>query len=401
MIEIGVGIIKEACETNGLGLLGGYRLKIAVPNEIDTHERRVALDPDRVQRLSKNGFDVLVEQGAGEGAASSDQLYQDAGAMIVGSKQDLFQQADVILKLNKPSLEEVDAYKENTTLISFLDPLSDHDLTKKLKSKNITSFSMELVPRIARAQKMDALSSMSSLAGYKAVLIAADALPKYFPMLITAAGTIAPSKVLILGAGVAGLQAIATAKRLGAVVSAYDIRPAVKEQVESLGGNFLEVDLGEDTETEGGYAKALSEEGQRKGQEMIHEHVKGIDVVITTALIPGRAAPELITEGMVKDMPVGSVIVDLAAEAGGNCKLTKAGETIVEHGVSIYGPLNLASTMSVHASQLYARNIIALFEHLVQENELHFDFEDEITKEACVTHQGNIINERVKSLVEA
>ncbi len=376
-------------------------MKIAVSNEINTLERRVALDPDRVQRLSKSGFDILVEQGAGEGAASSDQLYQDAGATIVGSKQDLFQQADVILKLNKPSVEEVDLYKENTTLISFLDPLTDHDLVKKLRDKNITSFSMELVPRIARAQKMDALSSMSSLAGYKAVLIAADALPKYFPMLITAAGTIAPSKVLVLGAGVAGLQAIATARRLGAIVSAYDVRPAVKEQVESLGGNFLEVDLGEDTETEGGYAKALSEEAQRKGQEMIHDHVKGIDVVITTALIPGRAAPELITEDMVKDMPAGSVIVDLAAEAGGNCKLTKAGEIVVEHGVSIHGPLNLASTMSVHASQLYARNIIALFEHLVEEGKLNLDFEDEITQGACITHQGNIINERVKSLVDA
>lgn len=376
-------------------------MKIAVQKEIDTLERRVALDPDRVQRLTKNEFEVDVEQGAGEGAFFSDQSYQDAGASIVSDTVALFSQADVVLKLKKPTLEEVEQFKENTLLISFLDPLVDLDLVQKLREKNISSFSMEMVPRIARAQKMDALSSMSSLAGYKAVLIAAESLPKYFPMLITAAGTIAPAKVLVLGAGVAGLQAIATARRLGAVVSAYDIRPVVKEQVESLGGNFLEVDLGEDTEAEGGYAKALSEEAQRKGQEMIHNHVKDIDAVITTALIPGRPAPELITEEMVKDMPAGSVIVDLAAEAGGNCKLTEAGQTVTKHGVLLHGPLNLPSTMSVHASQLYARNIMAVFEHLIQDNQIHLDFEDEITRGACVTHKGEVINERVKELVSA
>jgi NAD(P) transhydrogenase subunit alpha len=372
-------------------------LNIAIVKEIADGEHRVSLDPDRVKRLVESGHTVLVESGAGDTSFFLDPAYVEAGAEIVPDAKTVYERADTLIRINAPTSDEIGMMSENTLLISFLYPLSNPETVQQLLAKKITSFSMDLVPRIARAQKMDALSSMSSIAGYKAVLIAADALGKYFPMLITAAGTIAPAKALVLGAGVAGLQAIATARRLGAVVSAYDIRPAVKEQVESLGGHFLEVDLGEDTEDEGGYAKALSEEAQQKGQEMIHEHVKGMDVVITTALIPGRPAPKLITEAMVKDMPPGAVIVDLAAESGGNCELTKPGETITIHDVIIHGPMNIPALMPVHASQLYARNVMALFEHLVPEGKLILDFEDEVTQESCLTHAGNIINERVKT----
>ena len=381
-------------------------MKLAVPKEVAVNETRVALDPERVRRLVSDGFEVMVQTGAGQGAFFSDQAYHDAGASLVDDLKALFGEADVILKVNKPDLNdhldghEIDFINPEATVLGFLFPLSDPDLVKRLLDRKLTSFSMDLVPRIARAQKMDALSSMSSLAGYKAALIAADSLGKYFPMLITAAGTIAPSKALILGAGVAGLQAIATARRLGAMVSAYDIRPVVKEQVESLGATFLEVDLGESTEDEGGYAKALSEDAKLKGQQLVHEHIKNMDVVITTALIPGKPAPLLVTEQMVLDMKPGSVIVDLASESGGNCALTEPGQTVEKHGVKIHGPLNVPGMIPIHASQLYARNIVALFDHLIQDGTLDFDFEDEITRDSCATHQGAVVNSRLKGLMQ-
>lgn len=377
-------------------------MKIAVLKEIAAHERRVALDPDRVSRLVKAGFEVLVQSGAGARAFFPDASYQEAGATLLDDVAQLLKQANVVLKIGKPAFNEalnsheLDLMTDGTTLIGFLDPLTDKELLQQLLARNLTSFSMDLVPRIARAQRMDALSSMSSLAGYKAVLIAANSLGKYFPMLMTAAGTVPPAKVLILGAGVAGLQAIATANRLGATVSAYDVRPAVKEQVESLGASFLELELAESAEDEGGYAKELSEDAARRGQELIHQHIKLADAVITTAQIPGKPAPLLIAEAMVKDMQPGSVIVDLAVEGGGNCELTEAGQVVEKHGVIIHGPLNVPGSIPIHASQLYARNILALFEHLVKDGELHFDFEDEVTRESCVTHQGEIISGRLK-----
>jgi len=379
-------------------------VNIAVIKEIAAGERRVALDPDRVARLVKSGFVVHVQAGAGTRAFFMDETYERAGATLVKGADQALEQADVVLKVDKPVFnEELDAHEldlipASAVLIGLLSPLTDAALVQKMVERKLSAFSMDLVPRIARAQKMDALSSMSSLAGYKAVLVAANALGKYFPMLMTAAGTIPPAKVLILGAGVAGLQAIATAHRLGATVSAYDVRPAVKEQVQSLGATFIELELEESAEDAGGYAKELSAEAQRRGQELVGHHVEASDVVITTAQIPGRPAPLLVPEAMVKTMRPGSVVVDLAAETGGNCELTQVGKVVEKYGVSVHGLTHVPSSMPLHASQLYARNVLALFEHLVKENEVHFDFEDEVTREACVTHQGNIVSARVKAL---
>lgn len=379
-------------------------MNIAVIKEIAAGERRVALDPDRVARLVKSGFVVHVQAGAGTRAFFTDGSYERAGATLVKGAAETLKQADVVLKVDKPvfneelDVHELDLIPASAVLIGLLSPLTDAELVQKMVERKLSAFSMDLVPRIARAQKMDALSSMSSLAGYKAVLVAANALGKYFPMLMTAAGTIPPAKVLVLGAGVAGLQAIATAHRLGATVSAYDVRPAVKEQVQSLGATFIELELEESAEDAGGYAKELSAEAQRRGQELVGHHVETSDVVITTAQIPGRPAPQLVPEAMVKTMRPGSVIVDLAAETGGNCELTQAGEVVEKYGVSVHGLAHVPSSMPLHASQLYARNVLALFEHLVKENEVHFDFEDEVTREACVTHQGNMVSARVKAL---
>jgi len=379
-------------------------VNIAVIKEIAAGERRVALDPDRVARLVKSGFVVHVQAGAGTRAFFTDGSYERAGATLVKGAAETLKQADVVLKVDKPvfneelDVHELDLIPASAVLIGLLSPLTDAELVQKMVERKLSAFSMDLVPRIARAQKMDALSSMSSLAGYKAVLVAANALGKYFPMLMTAAGTIPPAKVLVLGAGVAGLQAIATAHRLGATVSAYDVRPAVKEQVQSLGATFIELELEESAEDAGGYAKELSAEAQRRGQELVGHHVETSDVVITTAQIPGRPAPQLVPEAMVKTMRPGSVIVDLAAETGGNCELTQAGEVVEKYGVSVHGLAHVPSSMPLHASQLYARNVLALFEHLVKENEVHFDFEDEVTREACVTHQGNMVSARVKAL---
>ncbi|MEE8243324.1 MAG: Re/Si-specific NAD(P)(+) transhydrogenase subunit alpha [candidate division NC10 bacterium] len=372
-------------------------MKVGVPKEIVVGENRVALVPDAVGLLRKAGPQILFESAAGEGAFFPDRAYEAAGATIVSDPVVLFMEADVVLKVQTPVLNpvlgkhEVELMREGTVLISFLQPLSHPDLVNRLVERKITSFSMDLIPRIARAQKMDALSSQSTVAGYKAVLAAASSLGKFFPMLVTAAGTIPPAKVLVLGAGVAGLQAIATARRLGAMVQAYDIRPAVKEQVESLGGTFIELDLGgEKTEEVNGYAEELSAESQEREKVLLRRHVPEADIVITTALIPGKRAPVLITAEMVQDMKAGSVIVDLAAEAGGNCELTEPDRVVTRYGVTIHGPLNVPSAMPVHASQMYSKNISSFLLQIVRNGKLEFDFNDPITNDTCITHEGRV-----------
>jgi len=366
-------------------------MEIGVPKETAEGERRVALVPEIVRKLSgAGGLEVLVERGAGAGALLPDELYEEAGAKLV---EDAWG-ADVIVKVAPPSAEEASRLKADTVLISFLQPLTNGEGIGAIARTGATSFALESVPRISRAQSMDALSSQANIGGYKAVLIASTEIGRFFPMLMTAAGTIRPATVLVLGAGVAGLQAIATARRLGAVVQGFDVRAAVKEQVESLGATFLEFDLGGDLEGEGGYARELTAEQQAKQQELMAEAIGKVDVVITTAAVPGRRAPILVTEKAVELMKPGSVIVDLAAETGGNCELTKPGETVIEHDVKILGPLNVPSTMAEHASQLYARNIDALLGLMIsEEGELSLDFEDEIIKGACITRGGEIVNE--------
>ncbi|MEQ8384586.1 MAG: Re/Si-specific NAD(P)(+) transhydrogenase subunit alpha [Coleofasciculus sp. A1-SPW-01] len=371
-------------------------MKIALVKEIEVGENRVALIPDTVARLVKQGLEIWVENGAGEASFFSDRAYEEAGATLVSDPGKLWAEADVIVKVGIPKDDEINQMREGSTLISFLSPLGKPEVAQKLANRKVTAFSMELIPRTSRAQSMDALSSQAGVAGYKAVLIAAAALPKFFPMLTTAAGTIKPSKVFILGAGVAGLQAIATARRLGAMVEAFDIRPAVKEEVESLGAKFVEVDLQEDTVAEGGYAKEISEAAKQRTQEVIAERVKQADVVITTAQVPGKTAPLLVTEEMVQQMTPGSVIVDLAAEQGGNCAVTEAGKDIVRHGVTVIGPINVPASMPTHASQMYAKNISTLLQYLVKEGQLHLDFEDDIVDNTCITHAGEIRNQRVK-----
>lgn len=372
-------------------------MKIAVPREISPGECRVALTPDAAAALTKGGLEVLVQAGAGEGAFHSDGAFEQAGARIVPDAASLYGQADVVLKVQKPTLDEVDLLRESAVLISFLQALTSPDLVERLAARRITSFGMEGIPRISRAQKMDALSSQANIAGYKAVLIAAESLAKFFPMLMTAAGTVFAARVVVIGAGVAGLQAIATARRLGAQVWGYDVRSAVKEQIESLGARFLEFDLGiADAEDTGGYAKALSADASRRQQEMLAEKMKDFDVVVTTALVPGRPAPRLVPKETVAGMRPGSVIVDLAAEAGGNCELTEPDAVVVRHGVTIHGPTNLPATMPVHASQLYTRNVTELLHELVKEGALALDFDDEVVRGACVTHGGEVVNDAAK-----
>ncbi|MDP7618899.1 MAG: Re/Si-specific NAD(P)(+) transhydrogenase subunit alpha [Dehalococcoidia bacterium] len=378
-------------------------MKVGVPKETRAGERRVALVPDLVQRYAKLGGEVIVEHDAGKASFFLDVHYREAGATIAAGPAELYADADFVLKVQRPQDEEIGSIKSGTALVALLQPLSNIDLIKQLADGGVTSFSMDAIPRIARAQKMDALTSQSSVAGYKAALVAADALGKHLPLMMTAAGTMPPAKGLVLGAGVAGLQAIATARRLGAVLEAFDVRPAVKEQVESLGATFIEDEVvSDEAEDAGGYATELSEDHQRREQEMIHRHVRDADFVITTALIPGRLAPLLVTEEMVADMKPGSVIIDLAAETGGNCAMTTPGESVlVGDGVLIHGPLNLPSEMPIHASQMYARNIFSFFEHLVQDGELKLDFEDAITKDACITHEGKIVQEATLAAADA
>lgn len=369
-------------------------MNITIPKETVNGETRVALTPDIVSKIVSSGLNVFIEKGAGMQSSFTDSGYEEAGGTIEPDVGTLYDKADIVLKVQKPGDDEIAMMKSGTVLITFLWALSDRPLVEKLQEAGITAIGMEALPRISRAQKMDALSAMSSIAGYKSVLMGANALGKYLPMLVTAAGTVAPSKTLVLGAGVAGLQAIATARRLGAVVEAFDVRPAVKEQVESLGATFIDIPLEEkETETKGGYAKELSKEAQQKQRKVLHEHVKKMDLVITTALVPGKPAPKLITSEMVSDMQPGAVIVDLASEQGGNCELTRPGEDFfTDNGVIIRGPLNLPSAMPIHASQLYARTVHALLEHLIKDNELHLDFEDEITKQATITHNGKVVS---------
>ena len=372
-------------------------MKVGVPKEIVPNEHRVALSPEGVTKLIEAGAEVMVESGAGEAASLLDSMYEKAGSTLVSDTAALFRGSDIIIKLQQPAFnealgkDELDMMSEGSMLIAFLQPLVNHDLIKRLAQKKITAFSMDAIPRIARAQRMDALSSMSSISGYKAVLIGASKLGKYLPMMMTAAATMPPARVLVLGAGVAGLQAIATAHRLGAVVEAFDVRPVVKEQVESIGATFIEVEeIAEDTEDAGGYAKELSEDTQQRERELIQKHTEAADIVITTALVPGRAAPILITKEMVSGMKAGSVIVDLAAETGGNCELTEAGKEVVKHGVTICGPLNLPSDMAMQASQLYSRNILGLLLLMIKEGKLDLNFEDVVINDCCITHQGEV-----------
>jgi proton-translocating NAD(P)+ transhydrogenase subunit alpha len=383
-------------------------MKIGIPREIVPNENRVGLVPESVQRLVKSGLEVLVETGAGTNAGFLDEAYTSVGAQIVPDATTLYGQSDLVAKVQKPvanpdlGKHEIELMRAGTVLIALLQYLTNPELIKQLADARITAFSMDAIPRITRAQSMDALSSMSTVAGYKAVLLAAAASPKFFPMLTTAAGTIRPSKVFVLGAGVAGLMAIATARRLGAVVEAFDVRPVVKEQVESLGAKFVQMEITEQTETAGGYAKELSEDTHRREMELLHQHAALNDVIITTALIPGKPAPVLITEEMVKDMQPGSVIIDLAAENGGNCTLTEPGGDVVRYGVRVLGPLNLPSTMPFHASQMYAKNIFNLLGLLVnKEAQLALNFEDEIVAGTCITRDGEIVNAAAKATVDA
>jgi NAD(P) transhydrogenase subunit alpha len=366
---------------------------IGVPKERAPGERRVALVPDTVRRLAADGIEVLVERDAGEAAGFPDGYYAEAGARVV-SVDELYAASELLVKVQRPAGEELERLRSGQVLVAFLQPLADREPAQALAERGVTGFSMDAMPRITRAQPMDALSSQSTVAGYRAALLAATSLGKFFPMLTTAAGTIAPARVLVLGAGVAGLQAIATARRLGAVVSAYDVRPIVKEQVESLGATFLELDV-EGVEGMGGYAVALAEDESRREQELLALHVGESDAVVTTALVPGRPAPLLVTEDAVARMRPGSVVVDLAAEAGGNCALTEPGATVVRNGVTIVGALNLPSAMPHHASQMYSRNVASFVALLVREGRLVVDFEDEIVRETCVAHEGRVLKERV------
>lgn len=371
-------------------------MNVGVCKETKKNETRVALTPEGTKKLISLGFSVQIEKGAGLASSYMDENYSDAGASITATRDEVLSSCDFLLAVQAPDEASIKQMKPDSVLVSFIWPLQNKEYVELLKTQKISSLAMDTIPRISRAQTMDALSSMSNIAGYKAALLGANQLDKYLPMMMTAAGTIPPAKVLVLGAGVAGLQAIATSKRLGAVVEAFDIRPAVKEQVESLGAKFVEVPLEEEGESKGGYAKELNERNKEKQREVIHEHVKKSDIVITTALIPGRPAPLLITKTMVEDMTPGSVVVDIAAEQGGNCEVTKPGETYYHKGVAVLGPLNLPASLAYHASRLYSKNMLALLDLLVEEGKPNFNFDDEIIVNATVTHNGELISPFVK-----
>lgn len=377
-----------------------------VPKETEAGEGRVALVPALVPSLTKAGFSVAVETGAGDASGFPDHAYEEKGARIAATAEAIWQEADVVLQVRGAGSgasggeAERARMRRGQSIIGFFDPLSNPAAVELNARTGAACFSMELMPRITRAQSMDALSSMATIAGYKAVLLAASHLPRFFPMLMTAAGTVAPAKVFIVGVGVAGLQAIATARRLGAVVQAYDVRPAVKEQVESVGARFVELPLAtEGAEGQGGYAKAQDESFYQRQRESMARVVAESDVVITTAAIPGKKAPVLVTADMVRGMAPGSVIVDLAAERGGNCELTRAGETIVDGGVTILGPLNLPSTIPYHASQLYAKNIVTFLLHLAKAGSISVDAGDEIVRETLLTREGAVAHARVRELL--
>ena len=376
---------------------------VGVPRESYPGERRVALVPGVIANLAKAGLEVVMEAGAGVEAGYPDAQYADKGAKVLASRGDVFSTADIIVQVlcygsnDRTGRADLPLLRRGQTLIGFVRPLGDVHTLEEIAATGVSSFSVELMPRITRAQSMDALSSMATICGYKAVVVAADKLPRIFPMLTTAAGTITPSRVLVIGAGVAGLQAIATARRLGAVVSAYDLRPVVKEQVQSLGGRFVELPIeAAEAQDAGGYAKAQDESFYQKQRELLGRVVGESDVVITTAVVPGKKSPVLVTKEMVAGMAPGSVIVDLAAERGGNCELTRAQETIVEHGVTIVGAINLASTVPYHASQMYAKNLTNFLVHLVKDGKLQLNLQDEITSSTLVTQNGELVNPRVR-----
>src|SRR2546421_58782 len=376
-------------------------MRIGVPKEIADGERRVALVPEVVRKLAAQDHTVVVERGAGGGALIPDAQFEEAGASLTDDPGAVYQ-ADVVVKVAPPSAEEAARLRADGVLIAFLQPLTNGDGVRAIAQTGVTSFALEAVPRISRAQSMDALSSQANIAGYRAALIGAQEMGRFYPMLMTAAGTIRPATVLVLGAGVAGLQAIATARRLGSVVQGFDVRAAVKEQVESLGAHFLEFDLGGDLEGAGGYAKELTPEQQARQQELMAEAIGKVDVVITTALVPGRRAPILVTEEAVKLMKPGSVVVDLAGEQGGNCELSEPGRTITAHDVKILAPLNVPSTMAEHASQLYGRNIESLLGLMIsEEGQLELDFEDEVIAGACITRGGEIVHEGARQAAGA
>jgi NAD(P) transhydrogenase subunit alpha len=363
-------------------------MRIGVPREVAPGERRVALAPDSVGRLAKAGHSVLVERCAGVQAGFPDDAYRGAGAEVVADGASLYARAELVTKVRRPTTDEAEQLAPDSILIALLQPAAGGDVLDRLATRGVTALALERVPRITRAQAMDVLSSQATVAGYKAVLLGAVRMPKFLPMLTTAAGTIAPGRAFVVGAGVAGLQAIATARRLGAVVSAFDVRPAVREQVQSLGATFVAAEVLPDAEAAGGYAREQTEEEQARVARAIHGAVKDADLVVTTAQVPGRPAPRLITEAMVADMRPGTVIVDLAAESGGNCALTRPEETVEAYGVTILGPINLPSTVPFHASQMLSRNVFALLQHLLKDGRAVIDLADEITGAMVVTHAG-------------
>ena len=376
---------------------------VGVPKELYPGERRVALVPLVVPNLMKAGLEVIIEAGAGERAGYPDALYAEKGAKVVPSRKDLFAQADIVTQFlcygsnDVNGQEDLPLFRRGQVVVGFLRPLGSKDIVEQIAKTGVTTFSVELMPRTTRAQSMDALSSMATICGYKAVLLAADALPRMFPMLTTAAGTIKPARAFIMGVGVAGLQAIATARRLGAVASAYDIRPIAKEQVQSLGGRFIELAIeAKDAQDARGYGKAQDESFYAKQRELLTEVIRESEVVITTAVVPGKKAPILVTEDMVKSMQPGSVIVDLAAERGGNCELTESGKTVVKHGVTIIGRINLASEVPYHASQMYARNLTTFLLNMVKDGQLQLKMEDEIIRDTLLTQNGEVANARVR-----
>ncbi len=377
-------------------------MKICVLRETVEGEARVALMPDSVQKLVAAKANVSVETGAGLGAARTDEDYKAAGATIVNDRDSLLANAEVLVVVNRPPADDLQKLKKGAVVLGFLRPLDEPAKLVPALENGLTTFSMELVPRITRAQAMDALSSMATVAGYKAVLLGAERIPRMFPLLMTAAGTVPPARVLVLGAGVAGLQAIATARRLGAVVEAYDVRAAAGEQVRSLGATFLDVDLGGiQTEDKGGYAVELSEEALKRGRDLIAEHAKTADVIITTAQVPGRRAPVLMDDAAVSGMRRGAVVIDLAGATGGNVTLSKADEVVELNGVTIMAPTNLAATVSVHASQLYSRNVTSFLNLLIKDGALHIDMKDDVVGPSCVTHEGKWMNQRVAAAIGA
>lgn len=378
---------------------------IAIPKEILPGENRVACVPDVASKLIKSGFEVIVENNAGLNAGFRDDQYIKAGAKIANTVEELYANADIIFKVQRPvehpsGKHEIDLYKKGALLISLAYVLHYYDIAKKCAEKGIDFIAMDMIPRTTLAQKMDALSSQANIAGYKSVILAANHLGKIFPLLMTAAGTISPAKVVIMGAGVAGLQALGTAKRLGAVVEVSDIRPAVKEEVQSLGGKFIEVETSEDMQDAGGYAKEASPEFLKKQQELIFKHVTEADIVITTALVPGKKAPILVTEEMVKNMRAGSVVLDMATEFGGNCEISEKGKTVKKYDVTIIGEPNLPSMVPTHASEMYSKNILSLIQHISKDGQIKLNLDDEIVKGCLITHNGEVINQRVKDLIK-